>query len=111
MKRKIIVGLAFGLIAGIIDVTPMIMQNLTWDANLSALVMWIIAGFIIATSELKIRGVVKGILLSFLLLAPTAIIICWNQPGSMIPIVIMTLILGSGLGHAIQKFGEKAAKR
>ena len=71
--------------------------------------MWIIAGFIIATSELKIRGCVKGILLSFLLLAPTAIIIGWHQPVSLIPITIMTLVLGSGLGYSIQKFGTSTA--
>ena len=36
MKRKIIIGLICGAAAGILDVTPMIMQNLTWDANLCA---------------------------------------------------------------------------
>jgi len=39
MRKKLIIGLFFGGIAGVIDVIPMIWQKLTWDANLSALSM------------------------------------------------------------------------
>lgn len=109
MKKisKIKIGIIFGVIAGIIDVIPMIFQKLTWDANLSALSMWIIAGFIVSISNLKINSVLKGILISFLLLTPSAVIIGWHQPISLIPIFMTTLILGSLLGHFINRFGEK----
>ena len=43
-KPKILVGALFGAVAGIIDVIPMIMQSLTWDANLSAFALWVISG-------------------------------------------------------------------
>ena len=33
--KKILIGLGIGAIIGIIDVIPMIIQNLTWDANIS----------------------------------------------------------------------------
>ncbi|PXF61820.1 MAG: hypothetical protein C4B59_02145 [Candidatus Methanogaster sp.] len=98
---KIKVGIVFGIIAGVIDVIPMIFQKLTWDANLSAFSLWVIAGFMIATSNLRINGALKGILISFLLLIPSAVIIGWHQPASLIPIVIMTPILGSLLGYFI----------
>ena len=35
-NNKIKIGIFFGIIAGIIDIIPMIIQKLTWDANLSA---------------------------------------------------------------------------
>jgi len=104
--HKIAVGIIFGVIAGIIDVIPMLLQKLTWDANLSAFLMWVIAGFLISTNGLRINGVIKGILVSFLLLIPCAILIGWHQPITLLPIFIMTLILGSLLGFAIQKFGK-----
>jgi hypothetical protein len=109
MKKisKINAGIIFGIIIGTIDVIPMIFLKLTWDANLSAFLMWVIAGFLILTSNLKINGVLKGILISFLLLIPSAVIIGWQQPTSLIPIFIMTLILGSLLGCSINRFGEK----
>ncbi len=107
MKKlsKIKIGIIFGIMAGIIDVLPMIFQKLTWDANLSAFSMWIIAGFMVSTSNLKINSVLKGILISFLLLTPSAIIIGWSQPISLMPIFLMTLILGGLLGYLVNKFG------
>lgn len=103
---KIIAGILFGLIAGIIDMIPMIIQGLTWDAHLSALTMWIVSGFLISTSSLKLNSIVKGILISFLVLLPCSIIIGWYKPSSLIPIFIMTIILGSLLGFSIDRFSK-----
>ena len=101
--KKIRIGLLLGMVAGIIDVIPMIMQNLTWDANLSAFTMWIVVGFLIATVDLNINSILKGILIAFLVLLPSAIFIAWREPVSLIPIVIMTTILGGLLGFSINK--------
>lgn len=96
-------GILFGTIAGIIDVIPMVLQKLPWDANLSAFLFWIVSGFLIATSNLKIKGIAKGIIISFVVLLPSAVIIGGKEPFSLIPIAIMTLILGSILGFLIEK--------
>jgi len=103
--KKIKLGILFGIIAGVIDVIPMLFQKLTWDANLSAFSFWMISGFLIATTKIKIRGAAKGILISFLVLLPSAILIGWKEPFSLIPIFFMTLILGSMLGFLIDKYG------
>ena len=83
------------------------MQKLTWDANLSAFTMWVVIGFLIASIELKMNPILKGILISFLVLLPLAIIIGWNEPFSLISIVIMTTILGGLLGYIISKINLK----
>lgn len=105
--RKQIIGLIFGSIAGILDVIPMIIQGLTWDANISAFAMWIVVGFLIASVDLKIKPILKGILIAFLVLLPSAILIGWKEPVSLIPITIMTLILASLLGFFINKYTER----
>jgi hypothetical protein len=102
--KKILTGILLGVAAGIIDVIPMILQKLPLDADLSAFCMWVVAGFMISISELKISGILKGILISFLLLIPSAIIIAWKEPFTLIPISAMTLVLGSALGFAVEKF-------
>ncbi|MDY0282439.1 MAG: hypothetical protein RBR35_17975 [Salinivirgaceae bacterium] len=102
--KKIKIGLLLGIAAGVIDVIPMIIQNLTWDANISAFAMWIVVGFLISTIDLKINSIIKGILVAFLVLLPTAILIGWTEPLSLIPISIMTTILGGLLGFSINKF-------
>ena len=109
--KKIKIGLLLGMAAGVIDVIPMIMQNLTWDANISAFTMWIVVGFLIATMDLNINSIIKGILTAFLVLLPTAILIGWKEPVSLIPIAIMTTILGGLLGFLINKTLTKKTKR
>ena len=104
--RKIALGILLGILAGIIDLIPMLMQQLTWDANSSAFSLWIVSGFLIASSNLKIKGIFKGILISFLVLIPSAFIIGWSEPISLLPITIMTLILGAILGYLIEKYGR-----
>jgi len=103
MKSKITIGILLGIAAGIIDVIPMIIQNLTWDANISAFLMWVVIGFMLSVTDLKMNAILKGILFSFLVLLPAAILIGWNEPASLIPIAIMTTLLGGVLGYAINR--------
>ena len=109
--KKIQLGILLGICAGIVDVIPMIAQNLTWDANLSAFSFWVVSGFLIATSEIGMKGALKGIVVSFLVLLPVAILIGWKEPVSLVPIFIMTLILGAVVGYLIEKYGAKARKK
>ena len=104
MKNKIILGIGLGAVAGIIDVIPMIIQKLTWDANISAFLMWVVIGFLLSIIELRLNAILKGILISFLVLLPAGILIGWNEPVSLLPIVIMTTILGGLLGFAVNRF-------
>lgn len=107
MKQKIIIGLCCGFVIGFIDVVPMVIQKLPWDANLGAFFMWIVCGFFISSSELKIHPLLKGILFGFLCLLPSAFIIGWHNPQSLIPIVITTTVLGGLLGYTINKYIKK----
>ena len=104
--KKLALGLCLGILAGIIDLIPMLIQKLSWDANLSAFSLWVVSGVLIATSNIKLNGALKGILIFFLVLIPCAFIIGWENPISLLPIAVMTLILGAILGFLIEKFGE-----
>jgi len=101
--KTIIIGIILGIAAGIIDVIPMIIKKLTWDANISAFLMWVIVGFLIATTNLNMNPILKGILIAFLVLTPCAVLIGWKEPKSLIPIFVMTLILGGLLGFLIPR--------
>lgn len=106
MKNKIVIGLLLGAIAGVLDVIPMMLQRLTWDANLSAFFLWIVSGFLLATSNLRLHPVLKGIVIPFICLLPSVFIIGWNEPLSLVPICVMTLILGALLGFAYDKLSK-----
>jgi len=98
MKKKILLGLALGLAAGIIDLVPMLLQKLSWDANLSALSLWLVSGVLTASVEWNINPAVKGIVISLLVLLPSAVLVGAKEPLSLVPIGAMTMILGGTLG-------------
>jgi len=106
MSKRKIIGIAFGTIAGILDVIPMILQKLSWDANISAFSMWVVVGLILSSIDFKLPSILKGIIVSFLILLPVAILIAWKEPISLLPISIMTLIIGGGLGFSINKIAK-----
>lgn len=107
MKKRIFIGLSLGLITGLIDIVPMIIQKLSWDANFSALSLWIVSGFFISSSKIELNPIIKGILISFLTLLPSAILIGWQEPKSLFPISITTTVLGGLLGYLINTFNQK----
>lgn len=102
MKRTV-TGILLGALAGVIDVIPMIVMKLSWDANISAFSMWVVIGFLLSVTDLKLRPVLKGIFLAFLVLLPSAILIGWKEPSSLIPVFVMTTVLGGLLGFAVRK--------
>ena len=103
MKRRILTGLILGCVAGIIDVTPMVIQKLTWDANLSAFTLWVVVGVMIATSNLPLAPIPQGMAIAVLCLLPSTFIIGWREPMALIPIMAITLVLGALLGHTFHK--------
>ncbi|MEM5814229.1 MAG: hypothetical protein QXD77_00220 [Candidatus Aenigmatarchaeota archaeon] len=104
--KKLQFGALLGIAAGVIDVALMVLQNLTWDANISAFFLWVVSGFLIAATDIKLKGALKGLAVSFLVLLPSATLIGWKEPISLAPIFVMTLILGSALGILVEKYGK-----
>ncbi|MBC8553390.1 MAG: hypothetical protein H8D23_27540 [Candidatus Brocadiales bacterium] len=106
MKSKMVLGLLLGVVMGVLDVILMVMQGLTWDANLSAFFLWVVSGFMLATSNLKLQPIWKGVAIAFLCLMPSVFIIGWNDPLALIPIGVMTLILGALLGFSYGRLAK-----
>ena len=104
--KKILIGIIVGIVAGIIDVIPMIIMKLTLDANLAAFSMWVIIGVLISATNIRLPGIIKGVLISFMVLCPSAILIGWNEPASLVPIFVMTTILGGSSGLVINKINK-----
>ncbi len=105
--NKLIKFLISGVIIGIIDVIPMILMKLTWDANISAFTMWVIISYLVYYNNQNINQIKKTIIISFLVLIPNAILIGWNNPIGLVPVIIMTLILSMLMGFVTGKINGK----
>ncbi len=104
--KKINLGILLGIVAGIVDIIPMIIMKLSWDANLSAFSHWVVVGFLIATVDIKMEGVWKGLFISVITLIPLAFLVWWNDTSSIIPMSISTVVYGVALGFFINKYGK-----
>lgn len=105
--NKLIKYLVVGVIIGIIDVIPMILMKLTWDANISAFTMWVVISYFVYCSNQNINQIIKSIIISFLVLIPNAILIGWNSPMGLVPVIIMTLIFSILMGFITGKINGK----
>jgi hypothetical protein len=104
--NKTALGIMTGLTAGVVDVVPMIIQKLPLEADLSAFSAWVVIGFFIARIDLKLPGFLKGVAVAFLTVIPVLTLVGFKEPATLIPILVMTLVLGSLSGSFIHKFGR-----
>lgn len=99
-----LIAIIIGLIAGLIDVTPMIIMKLEKTANISAFVHYFVLGLIIPFVGWDIAPWLKGIVISLLFALPVMIIVYPKDKKAIIPMIVFALILGAGIGIAGAKF-------
>lgn len=105
--HKIFKALLLGLAAGIIDVIPMILQGLPWEANVSALLHWLSLGIIITYARMPLSNWASGMLIALLTGIPIAILNYPNDPASVIPIITFSVVLGGLLGYTSDRLINK----
>jgi len=98
--NEILIALVIGIIAGTIDIIPMIIQKMDKYANLSAFFHWLVLGLIIPFVSWDIAPWLKGLIIAEMSAVPVLLIVAPNDKKAIIPILIMSAILGIGVGLA-----------
>lgn len=94
--REIFLTLVIGIVAGAIDVFPMIKMKLDKYSVSSAFVHYLIAPFIIFNTELfGIPWWLKGSIITLLLAIPVIILVAKDDKKSALPMVVMSIVLGT----------------
>jgi hypothetical protein len=101
---KLLISLLIGIIAGIIDVIPMLLQKLDKHANMSAFTHWVVLGVVISYVQMPMPPYLKGIIVAVLTSLPVLILVSKDDKKSIVPILVMSVILGAGVGFATAKF-------
>lgn len=97
--KSILLSLALGAVAGIIDVIPMIAQKLDKYSTISAFAQWLVVGFVVTFIKVPgLEGWLKGLVVAVLMSLPIVILIAKTDPKSIIIILLMSAILGSLVG-------------
>lgn len=100
---KFIKSLLLGTAAGIMDVIPMVLQGLSWQANVSALLHWLGLSLIITYSKLPFTGWLSGVILALLTGIPIAVLASETVPSAWLPILLSSIILGGLLGFMSER--------
>jgi hypothetical protein len=98
--ENILTALIIGIIAGAIDVTPMIIQKLDKSACWSAFVHWVVLGLIIPFVHWDMQPWLKGLIIGELTTLPVMIIVFPKDKKALIPMVAFSAILGIGVAVA-----------
>ena len=97
-------AIIIGLVAGLIDITPMIIMKLEKSANISAFVHYFALGLIIPFVDWGIAPWIKGIGIALLTAIPIMIIVFPKDKKAIIPMIVFSMVLGAGIGIAGAKF-------
>lgn len=100
---NIYIPIIIGVIAGIIDIVPMIIQKLDKYSIISALVQWIVVALVIANIQLGITAWLKGLIVAVLMALPIVILVIKTDSKSAAPILLMSALLGSLIGFISDK--------
>ena len=99
-----LIATIIGLVAGLIDIIPMIIQKLNKRDTISAFVHYFALGFIIPFVNWGIVPWLSGIVIAIMTSIPIMIIVYPRDKKAIIPMIVFSLILGAGIGIAGAKF-------
>ena len=99
--KEFFITLLTGVVAGVIDVLPMIKMKLDSYSKASAFVHYLIAPFIIFNTGLfGMAWWLKGGVLNLLLAIPVIILAAKDDKTSALPMAVTSVILGTAIGAA-----------
>ena len=99
-----LIAILIGIVAGLIDVIPMIIMKLEKVANISAFTHYFVLGIVIPFVDWGLAPWITGVIISLLSALPIMIIVFPKDKKPLIPMTIFSIILGAGIGLAGAKF-------
>jgi len=97
--NNILLTLLIGIFAGVIDIAPMIKMKLDKYACISAFIFYFTMPFIIFNLDI-LNNIwwIKGGIICFILELPVLVLVAKEDKKGMIPIAIMSIVLGTLIG-------------
>ncbi len=96
--NNILICVFIGVLAGVIDVAPMIITKQDKTSNISAFIHYFALGFIIPYVSWDIASWLKGIIISLGTAIPFMVLVFPKDKKAIIPMLIFSIVLGAGIG-------------
>lgn len=97
---KITVALIIGLVAGAIDIVPMVRQKMHKASIQCVFAQWVFIGLLVPFVDWNLEPWIKGLIVAELGMVPLALLAYGRTKKSPIPIMVFAAILGVCIGIA-----------
>ena len=104
LKKKTVVSFLIGALAGLIDIIPGVIEGVDFRITMAGYTFWMVIGFIVAHVSLPMKDWLKGLVIAVLLSIPGIMLISVVDPRSVLPMIIITVLLGPIVGHLTGKY-------
>ena len=102
--NDIAIALLIGILAGVVDVIPMIKKRVPWHSTVSVFAQWVLLGLLIPFVRWGVEPWLKGMIIGALGMAPTMILAINRNLKSLGPTLAYGVILGAAIGLAGEQF-------
>lgn len=102
--NSILTALIIGVIAGLIDISPMIKQKMPGYTIASVFAQWVFIGLIIPFISWNLEPWLKGLVVAELGMLPMMILVLERYRSKLPTIILFTAVLGIAIGIASDKF-------
>ena len=106
MRQKILASFAIGIMAGLIDITPGLIQGVDLYITLTGFSFWVVMGPTVAFISLPMKDWLKGLIVASLLAIPGTILMSVISPETVIPMIVVTIALGSLVGFLTGRYAR-----
>ena len=99
IQRKLLIALSIGILAGMVDVLPGVIQGVNSRITLAGFTFWVGVAFVVAYVSLPLKAWLKGLVVAMVLSIPGVMLISIVDARSVVPMLIITAILGPVIGY------------
>jgi hypothetical protein len=103
---KLLVTLAIGLSAGLVDIAPMVLRGVDRVQLASVFMHWFVTTIFISYAIMPIPPVAKGALIGLLASLPVLITYGASAPARVLPIALIAVVLGGVVGFLTHRFAS-----
>jgi hypothetical protein len=101
---KLLATLVIGLIAGLVDIAPMILRGTDRIVLASVFTHWFVTTIFISYAVMPVPSLVKGALIGVLSSLPILITYSAQHPERVLPIFAISVGLGAAVGYLTSRF-------
>ncbi|HEY5962336.1 MAG TPA: hypothetical protein VIV60_37525 [Polyangiaceae bacterium] len=103
--NRFTMALVLGIVAGTVDVLPMVALKSSPWAMASAFTHWLVVAVLVVYVRAAFLPWLKGLLVGAASAVPVMLMVFPVDPTGIGPITLMSLLLGTGVGYASGRLG------